>query len=207
VRIIVWVVIALIAVTGLLLIFRGHVSIFAFAGPWERWEKGDVEGDEVWSAVIGAAKAQLCSTSDALPNAPDLTPNESHLSEEAERRERRCPGTVLVWNNRETEMASLVEVEPLFFALVGGPPGAEGVLLNEDLAIHSASILRDFHAHLLGALAHCLFDFVDESRDGLRMIEFHYDLLDHVGAGTDPTRGSGAGASVQQVFDWVGRML
>jgi hypothetical protein len=104
-------------------------------------------------------------------------------------------------------MANLLEVESLFFALVGGSPGAESVLLNQDLAVRSASIVRDFHAHLLGALAHCLFDLVHEPRDGLRLIELHYDLLDHVGARTDPTRGSGAGPSVQQVFDRVGRIL
>jgi hypothetical protein len=104
-------------------------------------------------------------------------------------------------------MPSLAEVEPLFFALVGSSPGAKGVFLNQDLAVRSASILGDLHAHLLGALAHRLFDLVLEPRDGLRLIELHYDLLDHVGARTDPTRGSRAGASVQQVFDRVGRIL
>src|ERR1700752_64955 len=50
----------------------------------------------------------------------DLTSNESRLRKKAERRERRRAGTVLVWINRETEMADLAEIEPLLFALVGG---------------------------------------------------------------------------------------
>ena len=129
------------------------------------------------------------------------------LTEEAERSECRRAGAALVWNNRETEMANLGEVEPLFFALVGGSLGAEGVFLNQDLAVRSASILGDFHAHLLGALAHCFFDLVHEPRDRLGVIKLHHDLFDHVGARTDPTRGSGARASVQQVFDRVRRIL
>jgi hypothetical protein len=104
-------------------------------------------------------------------------------------------------------MAHLLEIESLFFVLVGGSPGAEGVLLNQDLAVRSASILRDFHAHFLGALAHCLFDLVHELRDGPGPIKFHHDLLNHVGARADPSRGSRTGASVQQVFDRVARIL
>jgi hypothetical protein len=69
-----------------------------------------------------------------------LLHGESRLSEETERSKCRRTGAVLVWNNRETEVADLVEVESLFFALVGGSPGAEVVLLNQDLAIRSASI-------------------------------------------------------------------
>jgi uncharacterized protein with GYD domain len=36
-------------------------------------------------------------------------------------------------------MANLVQVQLRFFALVGGSPGAEGVLLNQDLAVRLAS--------------------------------------------------------------------
>jgi hypothetical protein len=104
-------------------------------------------------------------------------------------------------------MADLEKVEALFFALVRGSPGAEGVLLNQDLAIRSAPILRDFHADLLGALALCLLDLVQESGDGLRLIKLYHDLLGRVGARTAPARCSGAGASVQQVFDRVGLIL
>jgi hypothetical protein len=82
----------------------------------------------------------------------------SRLSEETERSERCRAGTVLVWNNRKTEVANLVKVQPLFFALVGGAPRAEGVLLNQELAVCSASIVGDFYAHLLRAFAYCLFD-------------------------------------------------
>jgi hypothetical protein len=46
------------------------------------------------------------------------------LSKETERRKRRRTGAVLVWKNRETEMDNLAEIKALFFALVGGSPGA-----------------------------------------------------------------------------------
>ena len=83
-------------------------------------------------------------------------------SEETERCERRRAGAVLVWNNSQTEMASLEEVKALLFALLRGSPWAEGVLLNQDLAVRSTSILRDFHAYFLGALSNCLLDLVRE---------------------------------------------
>ena len=130
-----------------------------------------------------------------------------HLTEEAERRERRRAGAVLVWNNRQSEMASLDKVEALFFALVRGSPGAEGVLLNQDLVVRLTFIFRDFHADFLGALPHCLLDLVDKPRDRLRLVKFHDDMLDGVGARADPTGGSVAGASVQQMLDRVGRIL
>jgi hypothetical protein len=104
-------------------------------------------------------------------------------------------------------MANLVKVQPQFFALVGGSPGAEGVLLNQGLAVRVASIFRDFHAYLLGALAHRLFDLIHEPGSGQWSIKLHHDLLDHVGACTDPTRGSGAGSAVQKMFDRMSRIL
>ena len=61
-------------------------------------------------------------------------------AKEAERRKCCRAGAVLVWNNRETEMANLVEIKALFLALVGGSPGAEGVFLNQNLAIRSTSV-------------------------------------------------------------------
>src|ERR1700746_3850738 len=94
----------------------------------------------------------------------------TYLSEEAERSKRRRAGAVLVWNNRETEMASLEAVEAPFFALVGGSPGAEGVFLNTVLGVRSPSILRALHADFLGALSQCLLDLVREPRDRLRLI-------------------------------------
>jgi hypothetical protein len=54
------------------------------------------------------------------------------LGEKEERCERRRAGTALVWNNRETEVGDLAAIEALFFALVGGSPGAEVVFLNPD---------------------------------------------------------------------------
>src|SRR5215510_6306130 len=104
-------------------------------------------------------------------------------------------------------MASLEAVEAPFFALVGGSPGAEGVFLNHDLAVRSTSILRDLHADFLGALSQCLLDLVREPRDRLRLIKFHDDVLDGIGTRADPTRGSGAGASIKQMLDRVGRIL
>src|SRR5258708_25085126 len=38
---------------------------------------------------------------------------------------RSRAGAALVWNNRETEMGDLAEIEALFFALIGGSTGAE----------------------------------------------------------------------------------
>ena len=52
------------------------------------------------------------------------------LSEETECGERRYAGAVLVWDNRESEMANLPEIEPLLFVLKSGSCGAEVVLLN-----------------------------------------------------------------------------
>ena len=40
------------------------------------------------------------------------------LRKEPERCKRRRAGTALVWNNRETEMSDLAEIEALFFVLV-----------------------------------------------------------------------------------------
>src|ERR1700720_1789968 len=57
------------------------------------------------------------------------------LGEETERRQRRRAGAALVWNNRETEMGDLAEIEALFFALIGGSTGAEVVFLNQNLAV------------------------------------------------------------------------
>jgi hypothetical protein len=59
-------------------------------------------------------------------------------------------------------MADLAEIEALFFALVRGSAGAEGVFLNQDLAIRAASVLRDLHAHFPGAFSLCLLDLVDD---------------------------------------------
>jgi hypothetical protein len=145
-----------------------------------------------------------------FPETRSLSPGSRDLkrsSEETERCERRRAGAVLVWNNSQTEMASLEEVKALLFALVRGSPWAEGVLLNQDLAVRSTSILRDFHAYFLSALSNCLLDLVREPWDCLRLVEFHDDLLDHIGARTNPTRASGPGASVQQMLDRVARLL
>jgi hypothetical protein len=59
-------------------------------------------------------------------------------------------------------MADLAEIEALFFALVRGSAGAEGVFLNQDLTIRVASVFRDLHAYFLGAFALRLLDLVPE---------------------------------------------
>ena len=43
-------------------------------------------------------------------------------------------------------MSDLAEIEALFFALVGGSPGAEVVFLNENLAVRLGVVFRDFDA-------------------------------------------------------------
>ena len=53
-------------------------------------------------------------------------------------------------------MSDLAEIEALFFALVGGSPGAEVVFLNQNLAVRLAAVFRDVHAHFLGTLPHRL---------------------------------------------------
>ena len=99
-------------------------------------------------------------------------------------------------------MAYLAEIKALFFALVGGSPRAEGVFLNQNLAVRSTSVLRDFYAYFLGTLSRRLFDLIHEPRDRLRLVKFRDDVLNGVRA-----RGSRAGASAQQMLDWVRRIL
>jgi hypothetical protein len=138
----------------------------------------------------------------------NLTPsNPGRLREEEERRKSRRAGAVLVRNNRKTEMGNAVEIKALFFALIGGSSRAEIVFLNQNLAVGSSSVLRDFNAHFLGTLARRLFDFVHETRDPLRSVEFQYDVLGGIGARAYPTCGSRAGLSVEQVFNQVSRIF
>src|SRR5262249_57556978 len=112
------------------------------------------------------------------------------LSEEAERRQRRCAGAVLVRKDRETEVADLAAIAALFLALVSRSPGTEIVFLNKDLTVRAAAVLRDLHAHLLRAFSLCLLDLVDEPRHDLRPFKFHKDMLDGIGARADPPGGS-----------------
>jgi hypothetical protein len=60
-------------------------------------------------------------------------------------------------------MVRRVEIKALFFALISGSPGTEIVFLNQNLAIRSSSVLRDFDAHFLGTLTQRLFDFVHQA--------------------------------------------
>ena len=53
-----------------------------------------------------------------------------------------------------------MEIKALVFTLIRGSSGAEGVFLNQNLPIRSASVLRDFNAYFLGTLTQLLFDFV-----------------------------------------------
>ena len=74
-------------------------------------------------------------------------------------------------------MGHPVEIKALVFALIRGSSGAEGVFLNQNLPIRSASVLRDFNAYFLGTLSCRLFDFVREPRDRLRLVKFKDDVL------------------------------
>src|SRR5438105_15031591 len=56
-------------------------------------------------------------------------------------------------SNRRSQAKALV------FALIRGSSGAEGVFLNQNLPIRSASVLRDFNAYCLGTLSCYLFYF------------------------------------------------
>src|SRR3954447_19463409 len=129
------------------------------------------------------------------------------LGEETERRQRRRAGAALVWNNSETEMGDLAEIEALFFALIGGSPGAEVVFLNQNLAVRSAAVFRGFHAYFLGTLARRLLDLVDEARDRLRPVKLNDNVLGSVWASADPARGSGPAGSSQHMLDRVSRIL
>ena len=100
-----------------------------------------------------------------------------------------------------------MEIKALFFALIRGSPGAEIVFLNQNLAIRPTTIFRDFNAHFLGTLTHRLFDFVYETRDRLRLVEFYDDMLNGVGASAHPTRSPRAGMSVEQVLNRVSRVF
>ena len=104
-------------------------------------------------------------------------------------------------------MGDLAEIEALFFALVGGSPGAEVVFLNQNLAVRSAAVFRGFHAYFLGALAPRLLDLVDEARDRLRPVKLNDNVLGSVGASAAPARRSGVAASVQHMLDRVSRIL
>ena len=56
-------------------------------------------------------------------------PTRGPLGEEAERCNRCRAGSALIWDKSKTEMSDLAEIEALFFALIGGTPGAEVVFL------------------------------------------------------------------------------
>jgi hypothetical protein len=99
------------------------------------------------------------------------------------------------------------EIKALFFALKDGSPGTEIVFLNQDLPICPASIIRGFHAHLLGALARRLFHFVNEPRYCLRLVKFHHDVLGGVGPRAGPTRPSRAGPPIEQIINRVSGIL
>ena len=129
------------------------------------------------------------------------------LSEKAKRRKRCCAGAIFIGDNGQTQSTDLEKVEAQFFTLVGGSPGAEVVFLNQDLAIGSTSIFGDLDADFLGLLARGLLNFVDQTRDRLRLIKFHNDALDRIRTRADPTRSSRAGVSVEQMFSWMGWAL
>src|SRR4051794_89065 len=100
-------------------------------------------------------------------------------------------------------MGNPVEIKALVFALIHGSAGTEGVFLNQNLPIRSASVLRDFNAYFLGTLSCRLFDFVHQPRDRLRLVKFNDDMLNGVGAGAHPTCRARAGMSVEQILNRV----
>ena len=104
-------------------------------------------------------------------------------------------------------MGDLPQINALIFALKGGPPGAEIVFLDQNLAIRPASIVRRFHAQLLGAFARRFLDFVDEPRDRLRPVKFHHDVFGRVGTRAHPARPSRAGLSIEDIFNRVSGVL
>jgi hypothetical protein len=104
-------------------------------------------------------------------------------------------------------MGNPVEIKALFFALIRRSPGTEGVFLNQNLPLRSASVLRDFNAHLLGTLTHRSFDFAHESQDRLRLVKINDDMLNGIGAGAHPPGGARAGASVEQILNRLSRIL
>lgn len=104
-------------------------------------------------------------------------------------------------------MRNPVEIEPLVFTLKSGSQRTEIVFLNQNLAIRAASIVRDFHADLLGALSHRLFDLVDEARNRLRPIEFDENALDGVGAPAQPACPSRTRMAVEQILYRICRIL
>jgi hypothetical protein len=104
-------------------------------------------------------------------------------------------------------MANLVKLEPLFFTLISGSRRAEIILLVQNLPIGSTSILGNFHTNFLGTLPFCFFDLVEEPGECLGTVKLHQNLLDLIGSSTAPTRCSGAGAPVKQMFDRMSRIL
>ena len=104
-------------------------------------------------------------------------------------------------------MSHAVEINALFLALKGGSVGTEIVFLNQNLAIHPTSIVRDFHAELLRTVPHCLFDFVVEARNRLRLVKFNDNALDDVGARARPTRASRARTFIEQILNRMSQVL
>ncbi len=128
------------------------------------------------------------------------------LREEAERRQRRRAGAVLVWNDRKTEMARLDAVKVLFFTLVGGAVRAEGIVLSEDLPIWPPSSETSARTCWVRSRISSSTSYAS-SRDRLRLIKFDDNALDGVEARADPARGSRAAASVQHMLDRMSRIF
>lgn len=63
-------------------------------------------------------------------------------------------------------MTDLDAIKTLLFALIGGAAQAEGIILNRDLAIAAAGVVRDFAADFLGAFESAFFDLYDKSTAG-----------------------------------------
>ena len=76
----------------------------------------------VFSSLLDSGFSLRYSRNDQLEGNSDFFSR--LLSEEAERRQRRVSGAVLVWDNRETQTVDLEKVEAQVFELMSGfaPP-------------------------------------------------------------------------------------
>jgi hypothetical protein len=101
-------------------------------------------------------------------------------------------------------VGNAAEIKALFFALIRGSAGAEIIFLNQNLAVGSSSVLRDFNAHFLGPLTRRLFE---TSREIVCGWSNSRTMCSMVSARAIPTRGSRAGLSVEQMLNRVSRVF
>ena len=91
-------------------------------GPMNRPRKPNPTNPLVFSSLLDSGFSLRYSRNDQMEGNSDFFSR--LLSEEAERRQRRVSGAVLVWDNRETQTVDLEKVEAQVFELMSGfaPP-------------------------------------------------------------------------------------